>query len=53
VIQGLYFTGGGNSFVNRFGNQFPTFEGEDGVLVREVPVAMVALVATAVSAMIS
>jgi hypothetical protein len=49
VIRDLYFTGGGNAFVNRFGNRFPTFQGDDGVVVREVPIAMVALVATAVS----
>jgi len=49
VIRDLYFAGGVNAFVNRFGNRFPTFEGDDGVFVREVPMAMVALVATAVS----
>lgn len=49
VIRDLYFTGGVTSFAKRFERFFPTFEGYDGVLVRMVPVPMVALVATAVS----
>ena len=50
MIRDLYFTGGANSFVNCFGNRFPTFKRDDGEVVRKVPVPMVALVATAVSA---
>ena len=41
--------GGINSFAHRYGAQFPMSEDENGVMVREAPVAMVALVATAVS----
>ena len=49
VIRELCFTGGANSFADRYHLRFPTSEGDDGRVVREVPVAMVALVATAVS----
>lgn len=49
VIRDLYFAGGPTSFAKRFERLFPTFEGRDGVMVRMVPVPMVALVATAVS----
>jgi hypothetical protein len=37
------------SFAHRFRSRFPVHQGSDGVVLREVPVAMVALVATAVS----
>jgi hypothetical protein len=50
VIQDLYFTGGTSSFAQRFDSLFPTDEDHNGVVMCEVPVPMVALVATAVSA---
>jgi hypothetical protein len=50
VIRDLYFSGGIGSFVTQFGAGFPTSEDEAGMVVYEVPVAMVALVSTAVSA---
>lgn len=51
MIRVLYFTGGPNSFSVRFHQQFPTGFGNNGhgIMEREVPMAMVALVATAVS----
>jgi len=49
VICEMFFTGGMSSFANRFRDDFPSHLGNDGVEVREVPMAMVALVATAVS----
>jgi len=49
VIQDLYFMGGNNSFAHWYRACFPTFENEQGV-VQEVPLVMVAVVATAVSA---
>ncbi|KAN0123161.1 hypothetical protein V8E52_003114 [Russula decolorans] len=52
VIRDLYFGGGAHSFVNRFRSQFPVHQGNDGVVLREVPIAMVALVATALYAAI-
>src|ERR1700761_2134398 len=51
VIQELYFTdgpGGTASFATRFKHLFPTYQGPDGMVSYEVPVPMVALVATAV-----
>ena len=36
------------SFANHFRNKFPTHQSNDGVVSREVPVAMVALVTTAI-----
>jgi len=50
VIRDLFFAGGINSFANRFEQRFPTYQDYDGIVHHEVPVAMVALVATAVSA---
>ncbi|KAH9033901.1 hypothetical protein EDB85DRAFT_2144685 [Lactarius pseudohatsudake] len=50
VIRDLYFTGGSTSFVSRFHHLFPTYQGENGVVSREVPMPMVALVATALYA---
>ena len=50
ALRNLYFTGGNNSFASRFRYLFPTYqlrEGTDTSL--EVPIPMVALVATAVS----
>jgi hypothetical protein len=49
VIRDLYFTGGAKSFAARFGFKFDTFEERDGTFSREVPIPMLALVATAVS----
>jgi hypothetical protein len=48
VIRDLYFLGGVGSFAGQFRDRFATYQGVDGVLIREVPVSMVALVATAV-----
>ncbi len=48
VIRDLYFVGGSNSFARRFCEQFPVHQGNDGMVLREVPMPMVALVATAV-----
>jgi hypothetical protein len=49
VIRDMFFTGGTSSFVNRFGDAFPEYRRHDGVLSREVPIGIVALVATGVS----
>ena len=51
MIRALYFTGGANSFAVRVHQQFLTGFGNDGhgMMEREVPMLMVALVATAVS----
>jgi Domain of unknown function (DUF6532) len=49
AIRDLYFGGGATSFAARFGHRFPVHPGHDGESHKEVPVAMVALVATAVS----
>ena len=48
VIRDLYFLGGPMSFACRFGSLFPRHQSEDGSMKREVPIPMVALVATAV-----
>jgi Domain of unknown function (DUF6532) len=48
VIRDLYFTGGAISFSRRFASLFPTHTSLHGENVREVPIPMVALVATAV-----
>ncbi|KAH9019344.1 hypothetical protein EDB83DRAFT_2320776 [Lactarius deliciosus] len=50
VIRDLYFMGGSTSFLARFHHLFPSYRGEDGVISREVPMPMVALVATALYA---
>jgi len=49
VIHNMFFTGGNSSFANRFWDRFPIHQGNNGVVSRKVPIAMVALVATAVS----
>jgi len=49
VIRNLFFTGGTLAYAHRYDHKFPRFRGNDGVVVREVPAAMLALVATAVS----
>ena len=48
VIRDMFFTGGAASFARRFRFLFPVFEGCNGEEKLEVPIAMVALVATAV-----
>lgn len=49
VIRDMYFSGGTNSFANRFKDLFPVHRGDNALFSHEVPVPMVALVATAVS----
>ena len=51
LIWVLYFSGGSNSLSAWFHSHFPTGFAHDGygIMEREVPIAMVALVATAVS----
>jgi hypothetical protein len=49
-MRDLYFVGGNNSFAHRFYEHFPVYHNDDGREMREVPIPMVALVATAVSA---
>jgi len=50
VIRDLYFTGGSPSFASRFHHLFPVFRDSDAIWKHEVPIAMVALVATALYA---
>jgi hypothetical protein len=45
----LYFAGGSKSFAKCYHYLFPTFEAHEGKVVHEVPIHMVALVATVVS----
>ncbi|KAN0102384.1 hypothetical protein V8E52_010847 [Russula decolorans] len=52
AIRTLFFTGGTSAYAHRFDSKFPRFRGPDGALVREVPEAMLALVATALYAAI-
>lgn len=52
VIQDLYFTGGSMSFASQFDHLFPKHHGDDGKIRCEVPIPMVALVATAVGHML-
>ena len=49
VIRDLYFSGGTNTFASQFKDLFPIHRGINAELRREVPIPMVALVATAVS----
>jgi hypothetical protein len=51
AIRNLYFTAGyaTGAFACRFQGWFPIHQGDDGVMHQEVPIPMVALVATAVS----
>jgi hypothetical protein len=49
VIRELFFVGGSKSFAHSFDQAFPRFMDNNSVMVREVPVTMVALVATGVS----
>ncbi|KAH9160993.1 hypothetical protein EDB89DRAFT_2081025 [Lactarius sanguifluus] len=52
VIRDLYFTaiGGGSSLATRFEDHFPTHQAANGDIIQEVPMSMVALVATALYA---
>ncbi|KAH9012014.1 hypothetical protein EDB84DRAFT_1569409 [Lactarius hengduanensis] len=50
TIQDLYFTGGSSSLATHFEDQFPTHQGTNGKISQEVPISMVALVATALYA---
>ncbi|KAF8264431.1 hypothetical protein EI94DRAFT_1703253 [Lactarius quietus] len=50
VIRDMFFTGGAKSFAKHFYYLFPTHNGRGGEMVLEVPIPMVALVATAVVA---
>ncbi|KAI0281892.1 hypothetical protein BC826DRAFT_1190840 [Russula brevipes] len=52
VIRELYFSGGSTSFASRFHRIFPVFTGSDANPRHEVPIPMVALVATALYAAI-
>ena len=49
VIRDLYFSGGTNTFASQFKDLFPIHRGINAELWHEVPIPMVALVATAVS----
>ena len=49
VIRDLYFSGHPTSFAKKFEDHFPLHRGDDGNASREVPIPMVALVATGVS----
>jgi hypothetical protein len=49
AIRDLYFSGGHMSFASRCSSHFPSCDHCDNVTRREVPVPMVALVATVVS----
>ncbi|KAH9011111.1 hypothetical protein EDB83DRAFT_2530442 [Lactarius deliciosus] len=46
IIWDLYFTSGSSSLATHFEDQFPTHQGPDGDSNQEVPISMVALVAT-------
>ena len=49
MIRDLIFSGGVDSYAHCSNQCFPTSQDSNGVMVHEVPVAMVALVGTAVS----
>jgi hypothetical protein len=48
VLRTFFFIGGTSSYARRYEHKFKVFTGSDGVALREVPIHMVALVATAV-----
>jgi Domain of unknown function (DUF6532) len=52
VIREQFFTGGTASFAHRFNHRFLVRKDSNGVPMREVPIPMVALVATAVSVIV-
>jgi hypothetical protein len=49
VIRNMYFVGGNSSFAGRHSSQFASVEDANGLTRLQVPKAMVAFVATAVS----
>ena len=49
IVQDMYFSGGSRLFAMRFDRHFPRFEERNGMISHEVPIPMIALVATAVS----
>jgi hypothetical protein len=49
VLRDLFFMGGTTSFGHRHYSLFPTYYNGDGLMTRQLPIPMVALVATAVS----
>jgi len=51
ILRNMFFGGGLKSFAARFDSDFPRFEERDGTTSCEVPIPMLALVATAVSQM--
>jgi hypothetical protein len=53
VIHDIYFTGGVSSFADRFDRLFPHHRNSEGIMKTEVPINMVALVATAVRSFMS
>jgi len=53
IIRELFFTGGRSSFAARFQHLFPRTQDRDGRITYEVPIPMVALVATALHAVLS
>ena len=48
VIRNVFFTGGSTAFARRHDSKFPEFTSSEGVLLREVPIHLLAFVATAV-----
>ena len=50
VLRDLFFAGGTASFAQRHHSLFPEYYNGEGVMMRQVPTAMVSLVATGVSA---
>lgn len=50
VLRNSFFVGGTSAYAHRYFHKFPRTRGTDGVIACEIPVPMLALVATAVSA---
>jgi hypothetical protein len=50
VLRDAFFSGGSRSYAYRFQSGFKSVEGPDGMKAREMPEAMLALVATGVGA---
>jgi len=53
AIRDVYFTGGVSSFAKRFDRLFPRHRNSEGIEKTKVPMQMLALVATAVSSLMS
>jgi hypothetical protein len=53
IISDLYFTKGASFFVSHFRSWFPTHEGHNGEVLYKASIAMVALIAIAISVAIS